>query len=45
LLAQDKIKPVIEKCMQLEDAAQAHELIEKAAVKGRLVLMVNGSNL
>jgi hypothetical protein len=31
--------------MQLEDAAQAHELIEQAAVKGRLVLMVNGSNL
>jgi NADPH:quinone reductase-like Zn-dependent oxidoreductase len=45
LLAHDKIKPVIEKRMQLEDAAQAHELIEQAAVKGRLVLMVNGSNL
>jgi hypothetical protein len=27
--------------MRLEDAAQAHELIEQAAVKGRIVLMVN----
>ena len=45
LLTQDKIRPVIEKHMKLEDAAQAHELIEQAAVNGRLVLMVNGSNL
>ena len=44
LLAQGEIKPVIEKRMKLEDAAQAHELIEQAAVNGRLVLMVNGSN-
>ncbi len=41
LLAQGKIKPVIEKRMKLEEAAQAHELIEQAKVKGRLVLMVN----
>ena len=41
LLAKGKIKPVIEKRMKLEDAAQAHELIEQAKVKGRLVLMVN----
>ena len=41
LLVQGKIKPVIEKRMRLEDAAQAHELIEQAAVKGRIVLMVN----
>ena len=41
LLALGKIKPVIEKRMKLEEAAQAHELIEQARVKGRLVLMVN----
>ena len=41
LLAKGKIKPVIEKRMKLEEAAQAHELIEQAKVKGRLVLMVN----
>ena len=42
LLKEGKIKPSIEKRIKLEDAAQAHELIEKAAVKGRIVLIVNG---
>lgn len=41
LLAAGKIKPSIERRMNLEDAAQAHELIEEAAVKGRIVLVVN----
>ena len=41
LLAAGKIKPSIERRMNLEDATQAHELIEEAAVKGRIVLMVN----
>lgn len=41
LLKAGKIKPSIEQRMKLEDAAQAHELIEQAAVKGRIVLMVN----
>jgi NADPH2:quinone reductase len=41
LLAQGKIKPAIERRMKLEEAAEAHRLIEKAAVKGRIVLMVN----
>jgi len=41
LLKEGKIKPSIAKRMRLEDAAQAHELIERAAVKGRIVLMVN----
>ena len=40
LLADGKIKPVIEKRMSLNEAAQAHELIEQAAVKGRIVLIV-----
>jgi len=41
LLAEGKIKPSIERRMKLEDAAQAHQLIEEAAVKGRIVLVVN----
>lgn len=41
LLKEGKIKPSIEKRMRLEDAAQAHELIEQAAVKGRIVLIVD----
>jgi NADPH:quinone reductase-like Zn-dependent oxidoreductase len=40
LLAQGKIKPVIEQRMRLEEAARAHELIEHAAAKGRIVLVV-----
>ena len=38
LLARGEIEPVIEKRMRLEDAARAHELIEEASVKGRIVL-------
>jgi NADPH:quinone reductase-like Zn-dependent oxidoreductase len=41
LLAQGKIKPTIERRMKLTEAVEAHELIEQAAVKGRIVLMVN----
>jgi len=41
LLKDGKIKPSIERRMKLEGAVQAHELIEQAAVKGRIVLMVN----
>jgi len=40
-LKKDKIKPSIERRMKLEDVARAHELIEQAAVKGRIVLIVN----
>ncbi len=40
LLAQGKIKPAIERRMRLEDAVEAHKLIEKAAVKGRIVLII-----
>ena len=38
LLEKGKIKPSIERRMKLEEAAQAHKLIEQAAVKGRIVL-------
>jgi len=41
LVKEGKIKPSIERRMKLEEAAQAHELIEQAAVKGHIVLMVN----
>ena len=41
LLAQGKIKPVIAERMGLAEAARAHELVERAAVKGRVVLIVN----
>ena len=41
LLAQNKIKPVIAERMPLAEAARAHELVEQAAVKGRIVLIVN----
>ncbi len=43
LLEDGKIKPAIERLMKLEEARQAHELIEQAEVKGRIVLMVNQS--
>jgi len=43
LLQEGRIKPSIERRMKLEDAREAHELIENAAVKGRIVLeMVEG---
>jgi len=39
LLKEGNIKPSIERRMKLEEAQQAHELIEQAAVKGRIILM------
>jgi NADPH:quinone reductase-like Zn-dependent oxidoreductase len=44
LLSQYKIKPVVGKRMSLTDAAMAHELIEKAAVPGKIVLIVSEQN-
>jgi NADPH2:quinone reductase len=41
LLAQGKIKPVIEERMPLSEAAHAHDLVEQAVVKGKIVLIVN----
>ena len=41
LLAQSKIKPVIAERMRLDEATHAHELIEQAAVQGKIVLMVS----
>lgn len=39
LLAEGKIKPVIAKRLSLEEIAHAHELIERAQVQGKLVLL------
>jgi NADPH:quinone reductase-like Zn-dependent oxidoreductase len=44
LLAAGKIKPAIERTMALEDAAEAHRLIEVADVKGRIVLEMREEN-
>jgi len=44
LLAQGKIEPVIAKRMRLDEAAHAHELIEQASVRGKIVLMVGDSS-
>ena len=44
LLNQNKIKPVVGKRMSLTDAAIAHELIEKAAIPGKIVLIVSEEN-
>jgi len=41
LLKQQKINPVIASRMALNEAARAHELIENAAVCGRIVLLCN----
>jgi len=41
LLSQNKIKPVVGKRMPLTDAASAHALLEKAAVSGKIVLIVS----
>jgi NADPH:quinone reductase len=44
LLDEGKIKPSIGKVMKLEEASFAHELIEKAEVKGKIILVVNKEN-
>ena len=40
LLARGKLKPEVDRVMELEDVREAHELIERAAVRGRIVLKV-----
>ena len=40
LLAQNKIKPIIEARMPFAEAKRAHELIEQAEVQGKIVLTV-----
>lgn len=38
LLQEKKIKPLIDRVFPLEEAAQAHSLVERAEVKGKIVL-------
>lgn len=40
LLADEKLKPEVDRVMELEDVIEAHELIERAEVRGRIVLKV-----
>jgi NADPH:quinone reductase-like Zn-dependent oxidoreductase len=41
LLAAGQIKPVIAECLPLAEASRAHELLDRAAVSGTLVLICN----
>jgi NADPH2:quinone reductase len=41
LLSDRKIKPVIGKIMKLDQAVEAHKLVEKAKIKGKIVLSIN----
>ena len=43
LLHQRKIKPLIAKRFPLVEARQAHELLQKGGVTGKIVLVSNGS--
>ncbi len=45
LLQQKKIKPLIAQRFPLAEARQAHELLAKGGVTGKLVLVLNGSDL
>ena len=45
LLRQQKIKPLIAQRFPLSDARQAHELLGKGGVTGKIVLVRNGSSL
>ncbi len=42
LLAGQKIQPVIADRLPLEDVARAHELVENAGVRGKILLLPNG---
>ncbi len=43
LLQQKKIKPIIAQQFPLTEARQAHELLGKGGVTGKIVLVPNGS--
>jgi NADPH:quinone reductase-like Zn-dependent oxidoreductase len=42
LLAERRIEPVIAQTLPLANAAQAHDLLERSAVRGKLVLTCAG---
>ncbi|GAB5530470.1 MAG: medium chain dehydrogenase/reductase family protein [Roseivirga sp.] len=41
LLSENKLKPLIYKTIKIEEACEAHELIEKGGLKGKLVIELN----
>ncbi|MFH4968084.1 medium chain dehydrogenase/reductase family protein [Gaetbulibacter sp. M240] len=41
LLSEKKLKPLISKTIKIEEAKEAHELIEKGGLKGKLVIKMN----
>ena len=45
LLEQGKIRPIIAKRMPLGDVRRAHELIEKGAVQGKIILTVSDTDV
>jgi len=45
LLHQQKIKPLVAQRIPLAEARQAHELLGKVGVTGKIVLVCNGSSL
>ena len=42
LLAEGKIRPIVAERLPLEDVSRAHELMENAGVRGKIVLLPNG---
>ncbi|HKK74569.1 MAG TPA: medium chain dehydrogenase/reductase family protein [Saprospiraceae bacterium] len=40
-LSEKKLKPLISKTIKIEEAREAHELIEKGGLKGKLVILMN----
>jgi len=40
LLKQGRIKPVIARTMKLEEAAEAHQLVEEAKIEGKIILVM-----
>jgi NADPH:quinone reductase-like Zn-dependent oxidoreductase len=45
LLHQHKIKPVIAQRIPLAEARQAHDLLGRGGVTGKIVLLCNGTSL
>ncbi len=41
LLSEKKLMPLISKTIKLEDAKEAHELIEKGGLKGKIIILLN----
>ncbi|MFK8046055.1 MAG: medium chain dehydrogenase/reductase family protein [Crocinitomicaceae bacterium] len=41
LLSENKLKPLVSKTIKLEEAREAHELIERGGLKGKLIILMN----